>query len=214
MSCCPHANATGRLFSFFARRYHKRYLKKGLEKTQLQLLKGLSKAGFAKASLLEIGSGVGYLHQHLLLKGADAAVGIDLSNKMLIEAQKLATSQGLDKSTVYLHGDFLNLAPDIDQAEVTILDKVVCCYPDAQTLVTESLKKTTRVYGLTYPRKTWLTKTGEIFMAAMMRILRFDFRSYVHDPVQIEQWVTAQNFRKLYQDQTTIWLTQVYVKNT
>jgi cyclopropane fatty-acyl-phospholipid synthase-like methyltransferase len=130
MSCCAHANAAGRFFSFFARRYHKRYLKQGLEKTQQQLVAGLDQAGYDKATLLEIGSGVGYLHQHLLKHGADNAIGIDLSQKMLVEAQLLAKAQGLDHQVVYLHGDFLNLVSDIDNAEVTLLDKVVCCYPD------------------------------------------------------------------------------------
>lgn len=214
MSCCAHASATGRFFSFFACRYHKRYLKKGLEKTQTQLVEGLAQAGFSKATLLEIGSGVGYLHQHLLLNGADIAVGIDLSGKMLVEAQLLAKKQGLEQQVVYLHGDFLNLVSDIDDADVTILDKVVCCYPDAQTLVDESVKKTTRVYGLTYPRKTWLTKTGEKIMAVIMMLVRSDFRSYVHDPEKIEHWITKRGFTKLYQNQTVVWLTQVYVKNT
>lgn len=214
MSCCAHASSAGRFFSFFARRYSKRYLKNGLEKTQVQLVEGLAKAGYSKANLLEIGSGVGYLHQHLLSKGADEAVGIDLSEKMLVEAQLLAKQQGLENQVVYLHGDFLNLASDIENADVTILDKVICCYPDARALVNESLKKTNQVYGLTYPRKNWFSKAGEKIMAAIMKLLRSDFRSYVHDPVKIEQWITGQGFKKLYQDQTVVWLTQVYIKNT
>jgi len=63
MSCCAHAGSANRFFSFFARRYHKKYLKKGLEKTQLQLVSGLTQAGYKQSTLLEIGSGVGYLHQ-------------------------------------------------------------------------------------------------------------------------------------------------------
>jgi len=177
-------------------------------------MEGLSQAGFANATVLEIGSGVGYLHQHLLTNGAAAATGIDLSNKMLVEAQHLAEHQGLDKQVVYLHGDFLNLVDDIESAEVTLLDKVVCCYPDAQNLVTDSVKKTNRVYGLTYPRKTWLTRAGEKIMAVVMKILRSDFRSYVHDPLAIERWVIAGGFTKLYENRTSIWLTQVYLKNT
>ncbi len=214
MSCCAHAGSANRFFSFFARRYHKRYLKKGLEKTQLQLIDGLTQAGYKQSTLLEIGSGVGYLHQQILKDGATTAVGIDLSDKMLIEAEKLALFQGLDKQTVYLHGDFLDLIPDVEKADVTILDKVVCCYPDANSLVHESVKKTSRVYGLTYPRKTLMTKTAEAIMAIIMKIIRSDFRSYVHDPLLVEQWITEQGFRKLYQNQTLVWLTQVYVKNT
>jgi len=150
----------------------------------------------------------------MIKDGATTAVGIDLSDKMLVEAQKLALSQGLDKQTAYLQGDFLDLMPDIEKADVTILDKVVCCYPDAYSLIHESVKKTNRTYGLTYPRKNLMTKTAEAIMAVIMKIFRSDFRSYVHDPLMIEQWITELGFRKLYQNQTLVWLTQVYVKNT
>jgi len=214
MSCCAHAGSANRFFSFFARRYHKRYLKKGLEKTQLQLVAGLSQAGYKQSTLLEIGSGVGYLHQQMIKDGATTAVGIDLSDMMLVEAEKLALSQGLDQQTAYLQGDFLDLIPDIEKADVTILDKVVCCYPDAYSLVHESVRKTNHTYGLTYPRKNLMTKTAEAIMAVIMKIFRSDFRSYVHDPLLIEQWITKLGFRKLYQNQTLVWLTQVYVKNT
>jgi hypothetical protein len=51
-------------------------------------------------------------------------------------------------------------------------------------------------------------------MAVIMKLLRSDFRSYVHDPEKIHQWITARGFTKLYQNQTLVWLTQVYVKNS
>ena len=66
--CCPHSKSGGRLFSFFARSYRRRFSKKGFEPSQEQLIRGLEKAGFANASLLEVGSGVGYMHQVLLEK--------------------------------------------------------------------------------------------------------------------------------------------------
>ncbi len=49
-------------------------------------------------------------------------------------------------------GDFMTLDERIDNADICLLDKVVCCYPDAQGLVQKSLAKTKQVYGLTYPR--------------------------------------------------------------
>lgn len=212
MSCCAHASAGGKFFSFFARRYRKKYLKNGLEKTQKQLLEGLTKSNFSKSTILDIGSGVGYLHQLLLKNGADTATGVDLSEKMLVEAQLLAKEQGLENRVVYLHGDFLNLVAEVETADISILDKVVCCYPDARTLVNDSLSKTSRVYALTYPRKTFVTRVGEKIMAGLMSLLRSDFRSYVHDPAQIEKWITNKGFSKSYENKTLLWLTQVYTK--
>lgn len=99
--CCPHSRSAGRLFSRFARRSRRRFEKKGLEASQRQLVEGLERAGFGNASLLEVGSGVGYLHQYLLQRGAATAVGVDLAPKMIEEAEALARKNGLAERTHY-----------------------------------------------------------------------------------------------------------------
>jgi len=71
MTCCPHSLDAGKFFSRFARRTSKRFSKKGFEPSQKQLLEGIRKQGIDGASLLEIGCGVGALHQALLESGAD-----------------------------------------------------------------------------------------------------------------------------------------------
>lgn len=211
--CCPHARSAGRFFSLFARRYRKRFEKKGFEPSQKQLLAGVEQAGFSSATLLEIGSGVGHLHQTLLERGAASAVGIDLAPDMVAEARAWAVERGLDSRTHYLEGDFMELADRIEAAEVTLLDKVVCCYPDADGLVHRSLEKTRRVYALTYPRNRWFIRLGAAVAAFLLWLIRSDFRPYVHEPALIEAWITAQGFEKRYQNHTFVWLTQVYEKS-
>lgn len=213
MQCCqPPSGAAARFFSWFARRSGRHYRKKGLGKVQQQLASAIEDAGIEGASLLEIGCGVGYLHQFLLKHGAVRATGVDLSEKMLAEAGALAAEQSLIDRTTYVLGDFVTLAEDVPGADVTILDKVVCCYPDARTLVHRSLKKTGRVYALTYPRAHLLNRVITELEALCMKIIRCDFRPYVHDPDSIEQWIEAGGFRKRRQHQSLIWLTQVYVR--
>ncbi|HLQ24273.1 MAG TPA: methyltransferase domain-containing protein [Acidiferrobacterales bacterium] len=214
MSCCSaQTHDTGRFFSWFARRYRKRYQRKGLEKSQKQLVAGLQEAGITGCALLEIGCGVGYLHQSLLKSGAAYAVGIDLSDKMIAEARALAGDNGLSDRTDYRIGDFMDIAGDLPAADVTILDKVVCCYPDAQGLTQRSLSKTRRIYALTYPRANAVNRVGAAVIAFLMWLLRNQVRNYIHDPGKIEAWITASGFRKRYEQQTPIWLTQVYVRD-
>ncbi len=210
--CCPHSRSGGRFFSLFARNYRRRFTKKGFEPSQLQLMAGLQLAGYNNATLLEIGSGVGYLHQILLEQGAKTAVGIDLSEDMLKEARDWAAEKGLADRTDYIQGDFIELLDQVEPAEVTILDKVVCCYPYAELLVKSSIAKTTRTYALTYPRKLWFTKLGVAILAIALKLIRSDFRPYVHDPDDVERWVIEAGFKKAYQENTLIWLTQVYIK--
>jgi SAM-dependent methyltransferase len=210
-TCCGHVQSAGRFFSFFARRYRKRYKRKGFEASQKQLMAGVEQVGYRGATVLDIGCGVGHLHQTLLEQGARSAVGIDLAPRMLVEARDWAVQRGLSDRAVYIEGDFMTL-DGIDNADICLLDKVVCCYPDARGLVEKSLAKTKRVYGLTYPRDRWFIRLGAKVIACVLWLMRSEFRSYVHDPVQIASWITHAGFAKRFEAQTTAWLTQIYVK--
>ena len=212
MSCCTHATAAGRFFSYFAKRYRKRFQKKGLEPSQHHLMEGLHTAGFTDSSLLEIGCGVGYVHQSLLMTGAKMAIGIDLSEKMLTEARAWAEDQGLQSRAEYRLGDFLDISDSIPVCDVTIMDKVVCCYPDADGLVHATLDKTKNTIALTYPRNRWYIRLVMAIGAVFLWLIRCPFRGYVHDPDQIESWITAAGFKKIYQNNTFVWLTQVFTK--
>ncbi len=213
MQCCqPTTGAAARFFSWFARRSGRRYRKKGLGKVQQRLASAIKAAGIENASLLDIGCGVGYLHQSLLKEGAVKATGIDLSEKMVAEARALAEEQSLSDRTDYITGDFVTIAAKLPAADVTILDKVVCCYPDAKTLIERSVEKTRKVYALTYPRAHLMNRMMTGVEAFCMKIIRCDFRPYVHDPDSIERWIEAGGFRKRRQHQSLIWLTQVYIR--
>jgi SAM-dependent methyltransferase len=211
-ACCCHAQSAGRFFSFFARRSRKRYKRKGFEASQKQLMAGLEQVGYRDATVLDIGCGVGHLHQTLLEQGARSAIGIDLAPKMLAEASDWAKQRGLSERVRYVEGDFMTV-DDIGDADITLLDKVVCCYPDAQGLAGKSLAKTKHIYGLTYPRDRWFIRLGVEVMAWLLWLMRSEFRSYVHDPVQIERWIRDKGFQKRFEAQTAMWLTQVYEKS-
>lgn len=211
-ACCSHNCSASRLFSFFAKRYCRRFNKHGFEPSQRQLLKGLELVDYRDGTLLEIGCGVGHLHQKLVEQGARSAVGVDLAPKMLAEAKALAVERGLQDRAHYLEGDFIDLYDQIQPVSITLLDKVVCCYPDAETLVNKSLDKTNRVYAVTYPRNRWFVRVGVELTAFLLRLIRSNFRSYVHDPDRIEAWIIQRGFVKRFQEQTATWLTQIYVR--
>jgi len=197
----------------FAGRYRKRFEKKGFEPSQKQLLDGLGKAGYKDAKILEIGSGVGHLHQTLLEDGASTAIGVDLASKMVEEARRWAQQRQLTDRVTYLEADFMEVYKSLPEVDVTVLDKVVCCYPDADGLVHASLGKTRRVYALTYPRNRWYVRAAMSVAVWVLKIIGSDFRPYVHDPEMIESWVAGSGFIKEYEDNNLVWLTQVYMKS-
>ncbi|MHB8253291.1 MAG: class I SAM-dependent methyltransferase [Acidiferrobacter sp.] len=181
-----------------------------MEPTQRQLLAALEAAGIQGKSLLEIGCGVGYVHQRLLLMGAASAVGIDLSPAMLQEAEALAARQGLAEHTRYQCGDFREMASDIAMADVTLLDKVVCCYPDAEGLLAATTAHTKDLCALTFPRAHWVNRVGARVATAVLRLVGSTYRPFVHDPRAIDAWIGAAGFRRISEDHTAIWLTRVY----
>ncbi len=209
-SCCCHARAAGGLFSRFARYYRYRYRWFGLEHSQRQLLRGLERIGYHGASLLEIGCGVGYLHQWLLKHGAAKATGVDLSPVMLEEARQLAREQGLGNKVFYRQGDFIELSECLDSADIVLLDKVICCYPDAEGLLARASEKAGRVLALTYPRAHPLNRFGMGALNLLLSLSGSDFRTWLHDPEHIEKYLSDLGWKKSYQANSLIWLSQVY----
>jgi magnesium-protoporphyrin O-methyltransferase len=211
-TCCVHNRDAGRFFGWFARRYRRRFARKGLEPSQKHLMEGLTRSGFSRATLLEIGCGVGYLHQRLLLAGAVSAVGVDLSAKMLEEARAAAREQGLAERTDYRQGDLVELAETLAPADMVILDKVICCYPEAESLVTSSARLAKRVYAFTIPRDRWSVHFALWIGRLLLSLIRCGFRSFVHDPAAVDRWLKQAGFERVFEDCTFIWLTRVYAR--
>jgi magnesium-protoporphyrin O-methyltransferase len=213
-TCCVHNRDTGRFFGWFAKRYRKRFARKGFEPSQKQLMKGLTSSGFNGATLLEIGCGIGYLHQRLLQTGASSAVGVDLSAKMLEEARAQAREHGLAERTDYQEGDFVELADVLAPADIVILDKVICCYPDADALVRRSARMARRVYALTIPCDRWSVIFALFASRVLLMLIGCGFRSYVHDPAVIDRWLTHTGFVPASEECTFAWLTRVYSRRS
>jgi len=213
-TCCVQNRDTGRFFSWFAAGYRKRFARKGLEASQKQLMDGLMGSGLTHASLLEIGCGTGYLHQQLLRAGAATAVGVDLSTKMLEEARAQAREQGLADRTDYREGDFVELADALTPADVVILDKVICCYPDADALVQRSAQMARRLYAFTIPRDRWGVRFALFAGRVLLALIRCSFRSYVHDVAAIDRWLAHMGFARVFEECTFAWLTRVYARQS
>lgn len=213
--CCP---GTGRFFDREAVRYRRRFARKGFEPSQRHLFDGVLQAveerggSLAGVSLLEIGCGVGYFHQRLLAVGAARAVGIDVAEQMLEQARSAAAEGGMAEKTDYLQGDFVVLADagGVDAADITVLDKVVCCYPNADALLSRATQKTERFLALTYPRDKWFVRLGIRLMTGFARLLRWQFHPFAHAPEHIAALAQQGGFERISRRNTLIWLTEIY----
>jgi SAM-dependent methyltransferase len=133
MSCCHSSVGAAAARQFGEKRATAdlaQYRANGPGSTTRLLLAGLAKAGPQRGSLLDIGSGVGVLTFELLDQGVTSAVGVDLSAAHVAVAVQEAARRGRSDSTRFVQADFLDVAGELPIADVVMLDRVVCCYPD------------------------------------------------------------------------------------
>jgi magnesium-protoporphyrin O-methyltransferase len=63
------------------------------------------------------------------------------------------------RSTQFIQGDFVAISGTLPDADVVTLDRVVCCYPDAEVLLGAAAARTRQLLALTYPRDRWYVRT-------------------------------------------------------
>ena len=135
MSCCSQCQGIESVFSKrMANGELKEYRRKGPSKTTQQLLDFIKKQDNIQGkTLLDIGGGVGAIQHKLVEAGVDRVTNVDASSAYLNTARAEATRLGYVDKASYHAGDFVDLAPTIDAADVVTLDRVLCCYPEALT---------------------------------------------------------------------------------
>jgi magnesium-protoporphyrin O-methyltransferase len=129
---------------------------------------------------------------------------------MIQSARRLSAEMGLQDRTQYWRGDFVAVHENTPNADITILDKVICCYEDAHELIARSTAKTRRTYAVSYPRQNVLIKLMFRSAKFFLKLFRQAFHPYYHEPMQIQKWIAVEGFEKVYEDKTFVWVIQVY----
>jgi magnesium-protoporphyrin O-methyltransferase len=192
MDCCSTARGLNAIFDErTARAEVKRYWRKGIDKHARRIVAALSARGVAGATLLEVGGGIGGLHAELLKLGAAHATDVDISAAYLAAAQSVAARLGLREQVDYRQADFASAADDVPGADVVIMHRVVCCYPDMPALVSAAAQHAGRLLALSYPHDAWYMRLAQRVLNAIQWLQRSDFRFYVHDAAAIRAAAAA-----------------------
>ncbi len=91
-----------------------------------------------------------------------------------------------------------------------LLDRVVCCYPDMEALVTASARHAQRLYALTYPRRTWWWRIAAFMMNLGLTVVRSQFRFFLHHPRQIGATLASAGFTPVHQATSGPWEVVAY----
>jgi len=187
-----------------ARRDARRYRRKGLDQTAQEIVDRLTENGVSDATVLEVGGGVGAIDIELLKAGAREATVVELSEEYDAEAAQLATENGLQNRVSRRHGDFVELERDVDPADVVVMHRVVCCYPDPESLVGAAAVHARRLLALSFPRDNWWIRAGWYAVDAWFRLV-YRFESFVHPHERILGAASRAGFAPVHEHSGRLW---------
>jgi hypothetical protein len=182
VTCCSAKGCNEFFTERVARRDTARYRRAGIDGNARRVVDFARQRGIEESTVLEVGGGIGSIQLELLQAGASHAENVELSLAYEPYAAELLQEAGLEGRVGRHLLDFASEGDDVQPADVVILHKVVCCYPDYEALVGAAAVHAKRQLLLTFPRESWWTRLGLAAANLIERLRRRTFRVYVHPP--------------------------------
>lgn len=205
MGCCS-PSAYGRVFSErWARLDARRYRAQGLDPTARRIVHHLAARGLAGCTVLEVGGGIGALGIELLGAGAERVVNVELSTGYERTARRLLERRGLLGRVERLLGDIATARDLVPAADVVVLHRVVCCYPDADSLVGAAADRAERDLVLSFPRDSWWNRLGFGALDLALAAFSTGFRTFVRPPEQILRAAMERGFVTEREERAAVW---------
>jgi magnesium-protoporphyrin O-methyltransferase len=110
-------------------------------------------------------------------------------------------------------GDFAVIAGTLSDADVVTLDRVVCCYPDAEALLRQAAGRARQLLAFTYPRNRWYVRTLIVLENLWLRLTGKKFRAFVHGPEQMAAVLEATGLVRATQRKTLVWMLDLYQRS-
>ena len=188
------------------------YLSSGPDETTRMLLDMIEANSDPGASVLDVGGGIGVIGHELLKAGASTAVLVEASPSYLKVAREEAGKANLLDRMQIVAGDFVRHAGDIDAADIVTLDRVVCCYPDADELVSTSASHAKQLYGLVLPRDRWYVRWATRLDNVRWWLKRSAYRAYAHANTGIDEHARAAGLVVRSEAFTRFWRVVLYAR--
>jgi magnesium-protoporphyrin O-methyltransferase len=188
-----------------ARAEAKRYLREGLDPTSRRIVDSLRQGSVDGRTLLEVGGGVGALQIELLKAGVARVVSIELTPTYEEAARELLREARFEDRVVRKVMDFAEAAAEVEAADIVIMNRVICCYPDMPRLTGAAADHAREVLVLSFPRETWWLRSGLTLGNAALRLARRQFQIFMHPPDRILATVAEHGLRTTSNQLGLIW---------
>jgi 2-polyprenyl-3-methyl-5-hydroxy-6-metoxy-1,4-benzoquinol methylase len=189
----------------FARRTAKRYRTKGLDPAASAMVDFLAADGLEGATVLEVGGGVGEIGIELLRRGAASVTCLELSSAYDVTARRLAEQAGVGDRVERRLLDIAAAPDQVAPADVVVLHRVVCCYPDYERLLGAVGDHCLGRLAFSHPPRNVGSRAVLATQNAMFALARKEFRAFAHPPAAMLRVLTDRGFRPLLAHRGFIW---------
>ncbi len=169
-----------------ARAEAKRYRRKGLDATSRRIFDFVKKQGVEGRTVLEVGGGIGAIQLELLKAGAARAVSVELTPTYEEEATALLREMGLEERVERRIMDFAAAGAAVDGADIVIMNRVICCYPDMPRLAGTASEHARELLVMSFPRRT-------------------EFHIFLHPPSDIFSTSEQHGLRTVHNQSGVVW---------
>jgi len=204
VKCCQGPSGYDEFFSEEqARREARRFRRKGLGAASRWVVDAARERGIEGRSVLEPGGGIGAVQIELLKAGAARSTVVELSPGYDEVAADLAREAGVAERVERRVGDFA--ADGTEPADVVVLHRVVCCYPDYEGLLGAAAVKARQTVVFTYPPRNVVSRTLLGLVNVWLRMRGMDFRTFAHPPELMVDVVRRAGFEPYARRRGGIW---------
>ena len=204
-SCCDPSGYERIFGNRFARSLARRYRRRGLGRTEQRIIDFCADQGLEGATVLEIGGGIGELQLELLRRGAAETTNLELVDSYDEAAHELATSAGVADRVHRRRLDIVVSPDEVQMADIVVLHRVVCCYPDYQRLLTAAADHARRVLVFSHPPRNALTRAAVASENTWFRLTGNSFRTFAHPPQAMLDVARSRGFDVTYRHARGVW---------
>lgn len=163
----------------------RRYRRQGLDAVSRRIVELVKGEPLQGRTLLEVGGGIGGIQIELLKAGLASAVSIELTPTYEEAARALLREAGVADRVERKVMDFAAANGAVPAADIVILNRVICCYPDMPRLTGAAADHASQMLVMSFPKERWWTRLGLAAGNAMLRLARREFQAFVHPPASI-----------------------------
>jgi len=169
------------------------------------MLAFLESHGVEHASVLEVGGGVGEIQIELLKRGAARTTNLELSPAYDGEAARLLRETGFEGRAVRRLHDIAADPQSVERADVVVLHRVVCCYPDYERLLRAAADHAHRLLVFSYPPRNSISRLLTGAQNLFFRLRRSEFRTFAHPPARMLAIVEERGLRRTHAHHSLVW---------